>query len=178
MEMTMGRDIDSLTVAYNSDDIITRLYVEGEYSDYGYVGIDDVNPTGLSYLMNFDYYKSIGLFTDEHQEALDKYYADMKAAIDTVRDVANDILEKENSLNELWGQINYVIYPITGGKIGSVMVGGTVATDKREILSGENVTVIQSNGVYREMIMTANAKDYTFQSTDTHVIKFITLPSG
>ena len=48
-EMTMGRDITSLAVEFNSDDIITRLYVEGEYGDDGYVGIDDVNPTGLSY---------------------------------------------------------------------------------------------------------------------------------
>ena len=72
-EMTMGRDIDSLSVEFNSDDIITRMYVEGEYGEDGYVGIDDVNPTGLSYLMNFDYYKSIGAFTDEHQAALDKY---------------------------------------------------------------------------------------------------------
>lgn len=69
VEMTMGRDIDSLSVSYNSEDIITRLYVEGEYSDFGYVGIDDINPTGLNYLMNFDYYRSIGLFTEEHEVA-------------------------------------------------------------------------------------------------------------
>lgn len=48
-EMTMGRDIESLAVEYNSEDIITRLYVEGEYGEDGYVGIDDVNPTGLTY---------------------------------------------------------------------------------------------------------------------------------
>lgn len=77
-EMTMGKDIDSLAVEYSSDDIITRLYVEGEYGDDGYVGIDDVNPTGLSYLMNFDYYKNIGVFTDTHQSALDSYYSEMK----------------------------------------------------------------------------------------------------
>ena len=67
-ELYVGKNLDALSVEYSSDDIITRLYVEGEYGDYGYVGIDDVNPTGLSYLLNFDYYKSIGLFTDEHQQ--------------------------------------------------------------------------------------------------------------
>ena len=99
-EVTMGRDIESLSVSYDSDNIITRLYVEGGYGEDSYVGIDNVNPTGLTYLLNFDYYKSIGLFTDEHQKALDKYYADMKAAIDDIRAVAGDIGTKENALNE------------------------------------------------------------------------------
>ncbi len=38
-------------------DVITRLYIEGEYGDNGYVGIDGVNPTGLPFLLNFDYYR-------------------------------------------------------------------------------------------------------------------------
>lgn len=71
--MIVGKNLSALTVDYDSDCIVTRLYVEGEYSEDGYVGIDDVNPTGLSYLLNFDYYKKLGLFTDEHQAALDRY---------------------------------------------------------------------------------------------------------
>lgn len=38
-------------------DVVTRLYVEGEYGGNGYVGIDGVNPTGLPFLLNFDYYR-------------------------------------------------------------------------------------------------------------------------
>lgn len=30
-------------------DVVTRLYVEGEYSDNGYVGIEPVNPTGCRF---------------------------------------------------------------------------------------------------------------------------------
>ena len=45
----------------------TRLYVEGEYGDNGYVGIDDVNPTGLPFLLNFDYYRELGVFTEKHE---------------------------------------------------------------------------------------------------------------
>lgn len=178
VEMTMGRDIDSLSVSYNSEDIITRLYVEGEYSDFGYVGIDDINPTGLNYLMNFDYYRSIGLFTEEHEVAQAKYYADMKAAIDAIREVSVDLLEKENELNVLWGQIDYLLYHITDGTIGTPIVSGTVDPEKQEIVAGDKVIVVQGDNVYREEIMTSDAKDHVFSNTDTHVIKFITLPSG
>ena len=75
IEMTMGKDLESLSVEYNSDDIVTRLYVEGEYAEHDYVGIDDLNEQlpGLSYLLNFDYFKELGLFTATHQQALDDY---------------------------------------------------------------------------------------------------------
>lgn len=82
----IGRDLDGLDVAYNSEDIITRLYVEGEYSDFGYIGIDDVNPTGLTYLLNFDYYKKVGLFTDVHQEAYDAYINAITAVNSTIKE--------------------------------------------------------------------------------------------
>ena len=59
LEGTIGVNLDSLSVNYNSTDIVTRLYVEGEYEEDGYVGIDAVNPTGLNYIFNFDYYKDI-----------------------------------------------------------------------------------------------------------------------
>lgn len=38
-------------------DVVTRLYVEGEYADSGYVGIDGENPTGLPFLLDFSYYR-------------------------------------------------------------------------------------------------------------------------
>jgi len=128
-------------VEFNSSDIITRLYVEGEYGEDGYVGIDDVNPTGLSYLMNFDYYKSLGMFTDEHQAALDTYYEEMGKSIAVIKEVATTVGEKENRLNNLWGQINYVLYPIENGEVVKKIVGGSVAAEKLEILQGNELTV-------------------------------------
>ena len=50
-------------------DVVTRLYVESEYSDNGYVGIEPVNPTGLPFLLDFDYYRELGVFTEEHETA-------------------------------------------------------------------------------------------------------------
>ena len=176
-EMTMGKDIESLTVTYNSDDIITRLYVEGEYSDDGYVGIDDVNPTGLTYLMNFDYYKEIGLFTDDHQEALDLYYSEMKKAIDVIRSVAGDINTKENNLNKLWGQINYVIYPVSNGAITKKIIGGTVTAEQLEITEGNEIVIIPSDKKYRTVTAGANGS-LSLTTDDLYAIKFISKPSA
>lgn len=176
-EIVMGRDIDSLSVEYNSDDIITRLYVEGEYGDYGYVGIDEVNPTGLTYLMNFDYYKEIGMFTDEHQAALDKYYTDIAAANAAIREVASAIGDKENELNSLWGQIDYVLYPVENGEIVKNIVGGEVQAEELNIVSGDEVTILRNDVTYR--IETANESGAIgLTAEDIYVIKFITLPAG
>lgn len=68
-EMYIGKDLNALTVKQDSSSIITRLYVEGQYTDDAFVSIDKVHPNGLSYILNFDYYKELGLFTDAHQAA-------------------------------------------------------------------------------------------------------------
>jgi phage minor structural protein len=50
MELSIGKNLSSIEQTPDTKNIITRLYVEGEYTEDGYVGIDDVNPTGLSFL--------------------------------------------------------------------------------------------------------------------------------
>lgn len=70
-EVTYGKNISNLENKPDSSSLVTRLYVQGDYTDFGYVGIDDAsqNETGLNFILNFDYYKEIGAFTDEHQAA-------------------------------------------------------------------------------------------------------------
>ena len=46
LEMMLDKNLAQMTRARDSSDLITRLYVQGEYGDLGYIGIDDVNPTG------------------------------------------------------------------------------------------------------------------------------------
>lgn len=57
MELNFGKNLTTIERKEDAADVVTRLYVEGEYTDNGYVGIDDVNPTGLPFLLNFDYYR-------------------------------------------------------------------------------------------------------------------------
>lgn len=69
MELNFGKNLDSIDRKEDASNIVTRLYVEGEYGDHGYVGIDGVNPTGLPFLLNFDYFQQLGVFTAEHEQA-------------------------------------------------------------------------------------------------------------
>lgn len=148
-ELYIGKNLDSLSVEYDSENIVTRLYVEGEYGDYGYVGIDDVNPTGLSYLLNFDYYKELGVFTEEHQKALDDYLKYMKEATAKIMAKSAEINEKETELNGLWGQIPYTIYQVKNGEIvkdsaGNLVTvyGGGATLEDRDIKQGDSLVIL------------------------------------
>lgn len=148
-ELYIGKNLDSLSVEYDSESIVTRLYVEGEYGDYGYVGIDDVNPTGLSYLLNFDYYKELGVFTDEHQKALDDYLKYMKEATAKIMAKSSEINKKETELNGLWGQIPYTIYQVKNGEIVKdsagnpvTVYGGGATLEDRDIKQGDSLVIL------------------------------------
>lgn len=70
-EMYIGKNLNGIAVDSSTENIITRLYVEGEYGDQGYVGIDDAesNTNHFPFLMNFDYYRALGTFTQTHEAA-------------------------------------------------------------------------------------------------------------
>ena len=114
-------------------DVITRLYVEGEYGDNGYVGIDGVNPTGLPFLLNFDYSRESGVFTEEHEEALAEYLRDIAVAKADSSKMAGELIDLDNRLNELWGQIDYVLYVLEDGQITRTILGGEAKEEQAEI---------------------------------------------
>ena len=111
-ELTVGKNLNSVSVKYDSDSIVTRLYVEGEYSDFGYVGIDDVNPTGLNYLLNFDYYKDLGLFKQEHQNALDTYVNAAAAKKTEIRAAQADLNAATDKVYHAVGDTPFTIYTL------------------------------------------------------------------
>lgn len=112
MEMSLNKNLSRMSRLRDSSDLITRLYVEGEYGDLGYVGIDDVNPTGLPYLLNFDYYQEIGAMTPEQVAAVQDYItnsANIRGQISTKTQ------ENETKITQLvrnWGAQGYVLYPV------------------------------------------------------------------
>lgn len=172
-ELTIDKNMSSLTVQTDTSNMVTRLYVEGEYGEFGYVGIDDVNPTGLSYLMDFDYYREIGLFTQTHQTALNTYLAQMPAKITQIKQEMATILTYEDQLNQLWGQIDYVIYVLDNGSIDRMIEGGTVLPGQEVIGPTDEIVVLPTTGNYRTVVGPNN-----FTSSDEYAVKFITLPSG
>lgn len=170
-EFVVGKNLKTLSTKFDSSDIVTRLYVEGEYGDYGYVGIDDVNPTGLSYLLNFDYYKDIGLFTQRHQDALDDYLTNVLDAATNVRTIMARLNTIANRLNNAWGQIKYVVYRLENGAVASYVLGGGATDEDAELKSTDSIVIIQANDKYRKGAP-------NFNTTDQAAVKYVTPASA
>lgn len=69
-----GINLESIERTINSDEFVTKLIVtqsQSDYADEGFVSITnaDSNPSGESYILNFDYYYSQGLLDREIVEA-------------------------------------------------------------------------------------------------------------
>lgn len=174
-ELMVGRNMSSLAPEYDSKDIITRLYVEGEYGDYGYVGIDDVNPTGLNFIVNFDYYRQVGLFEDVHETALATYLTDIKEVNDRIKEQMAHINAYNDTLATNWGVIKYVVYKLESGAITRTILGNGATTDEAAFHGGDELYIVQSDGKYRMEMLTS---DPTFLTTDTYAVKMIEKAAG
>lgn len=174
-EMLMGKNLSSLSVEQNSENIVTRLYVEGEYGDMGYVGIDDVNPTGLSFLLNFDYYKEIGMFTAEHQAALDTYLQDIAAAKTAAYANSEALMALYNQLNGLIGQCKFVFYFISNGAVTDTALGGGASEDAVPIVVDDELVILKATGNYRTVTVEGG---FAFASNDRYAFKFVTPTSA
>lgn len=174
-ELFIGKNLNSLDVKYDSTSIVTRLYVEGTFDEDNYLTINSVNPTGLSYLQDFSYYKEIGLYTDEHEAATQKYYEDIKKADETLETAVGEAVEKEDELNGLWGQVKAIYFPIKDGALdndNAVIINEADETDKT-IGTGDIFVIEQSDHTYRD-----EKYPLTIRSSDICAVKFVTLPAG
>lgn len=179
-EVGTAYGVTAISSELDSTDIITRLYVEGEYADDGYVGIDDVNPTGLSYLLNFDYYKEVGLFTERHQAALDTYLTDMPAVVRSIREYSAAIAQKANEANNLWGQWNFVEYVLSNGNITRTIYSGIATEEDHGTIQEGDVLIISSRTAgategeytynYRKVTVESG---FAFNAEDEYAVKLI-----
>ena len=89
-----GINLQSIERTVNSDEIVTKLIVDlsqSEYVDEGYVSIANSpsNPSGESYILNFDYYYSQGLLNREEVES------DKKVFIENLKTINLTLQEQE-----------------------------------------------------------------------------------
>ena len=177
IEIEVGRNTGTMSVNDNSEDIVTRLYVEGEYGDYGYVGIDDVNPTGLSYIFNFDYYREIGLFGPTHETALATYITDARTVKNQISANQEMQIEYEEQANNLIGQCRLVVYYTATGFINPKFIYGNPSEEEQTLSVGDEVVVLNSNGTFRyATIETTPAA--LIQTGDYGIAKFATKAAG
>ena len=177
LEGVVGVNLDALVVTPESNDIVTRLYVEGEYADDGYIGIDSVNPTGLSYIMNFDYYRSLGLFTAAHETALNDYYAAAYSIKHDITTAAQALTTAENNVNNYIGQCKLVVYYDAGGYTTPKYVYGDPTAEQQALHEGDTVIVLNSNKTFRKVTCPASPASL-IGSSDYGIAKFITPAAG
>ena len=180
LEGEVGRNLNAISVKHDSSNIATRIYVEGEYGDYGYVGIDDVivdgAAWGLPFVLNFDYYREIGMFKQSHETALATY-------LSSIRSVKAQIMQKgvllnqcEDDLNTLIGQCKFALYYKSSGYITPAYKYGGI-TDLQALLTvGDDVVVLKSNNTLEYTTWPSNPT--TLMSSAYGVAKFVTKPSG
>lgn len=176
-EGEIGRNLKSISVQYKSDDIITRLYVEGEYGDFGYIGIDDVNPTGLTYIFNFDYYREIGVFKQRHEEALQTYLTDIQNVNTRIRANAQLINAQNNLINAKIGQCKVALFYPSHGYDDPIYTYGDLTTAQKTLTPGDEVIVLNSDGTYRSEIVVSNPESL-IHSGDYGIAKFSTSTFG
>ena len=176
MELNFGKNLTNVTRKENTENIVTRLYVEGEYTDYGYVGIDDVNPTGLPFLFDFSYYKELGIFKENHQQALDRYILEAQTIRREGMTHSALALTKETELIQLWGQIDYVLYVLAHGAVERRITGGDASGGDIAIAEHDELVVLKADGTYDRITATIN--EPAFDSTARYAIKFLTKPTA
>lgn len=160
LEMNYGRNVDKLTRKLDTSKLITRLYVEGEYGDFGYVGIDDAsaNTNKTPFILNFDYYKQIGLFTTAHETAVNTYISKYKLYTGRIKTNMAQMLERQKDLAKQIGTCDYIYAPVVNSEIQlSDIIRKPGMPDTATFLEGDNVAVVEGR-------MDAYDGDYQYTS--------------
>ena len=147
-ELNYGRALGGISRKLDTGALITRLNVEGEYGDTGYIGIESVN-NELGFLTDFSYFESLGMFTATHQTALDTYLANAQAVKTLIKGVVADINDRETAINSLWGS-DYAVY-----NVSSVISPTTISlaevystTDSSVFEAEDNIILMNTNGTH------------------------------
>lgn len=144
-EITFGKNTDSIDHKPNSSNIVTRLYVQGDYLDQGYVGIDDAddNTYHLNFICNFDYYKQIGVFTAEHQRALDNFLNEKSTATRNLSMATDIMLDRSKMFAKIIGTYPVIYYKISDGKMSVLHTVNDPTSKHMEIKLGNEIGIVQ-----------------------------------
>lgn len=171
MELLFGKNVDKISRTLASDSLVTRLYVEGEYGDFGFVGIEDAQVDGedygLPFILNFDYYDEIGVLTQEQKDAIEAYKGDYKEVIANISENAGQLLEKNAELIELIGVAGYVF---VDGDV--TYIGGTFADDSEKTINdGDRIALFTQPSA--SMVERAEYSYTTYNSALTYDVPYI-----
>lgn len=187
-EGEVGKNLSTISEKKDSSNIATRIYIEGEYGDYGYVGIDDVkvdasgnidpNGTewGLPFLLNFDYYRELGMFKQTHENALATYLTNIRAKKKQIRQKGAELVLCEDTINDLIGQCKLVVYYKANGYTNPKYTYGDMTDEQKHLAIGDDVVVLNNNSTCNYTKWPSNPS--SIMASAYGVAKFVTKASG
>lgn len=187
-EGTIGRNLTAMTINNDSGNICTRVYVEGEYGDFGYVGIDDVKvdengvpdengtPWGLPFVVNFDYYRSIGVFKQQHETALSNYLRDIRKIKADIMEAGVVLTSIEDNVNTMIGQCKVAVYYTDNGFVTPTYTYGDMTIEQMSLHMGDEIVILYRDKTY---IYGEWSGDSSVLLENSYgVAKFVTKPLG
>lgn len=110
-----GINLSSISRSINSDEFVTKLIVGQSSSDYTDSGVLDIseaksNPTGESYILNFDYYLKQGLINNP-----EKFKTDLLTFNQNIKKINNELQNYNKEYTQLGNvheraSVNYTLY--------------------------------------------------------------------
>ena len=188
VEGGVGRNLSALTVSNDSSNIATRVYIEGEYGEFGYVGIDDVrvdangNPSptgtewGLPFLINFDYYRQIGVFKASHEAALATYLTSIRNEKALIREKGAGIINIDDEINSMIGQCKCVVYYKAQSLVTPAHNYGGCTEEQSVLNYGDDVVILRNNGSISYETWASNPAGQLEEAYG--VVKFVTKAAG
>ena len=188
LEGEVGRNLTALNVTQNSSNISTRVYVEGEYGDYGYVGIDDVkvdengNPDeegtawGLPFILNFDYYRQLGVFKPSHEAALATYLTNIRGKKAEISAKGAELIACEDAINQLIGQCKCVVYYKDESLVTPAHNYGGCTPEQAALATDDDVVILRDNGTISYEKWTGQGAPQLANAYG--VVKFVTKAAG
>ena len=197
LEGEVGRNLEALTVKHDSSNLATRVYIEGEYGDFGYVGIDDVivdanydpvpvdsegEPTqegtrwGLPFMLNFDYYREIGAFKQVHETALSTYLTAIRAKKAEISAKGIELTACEDSINTMIGYCKLAVYYKTKGYVTPMYTFGDITEGQAVLHTTDEVVLLKNDGEIEYIEWPSNPA--TVMTNAYGVAKFVTKAAG
>lgn len=181
MEITFGKNTEQIRRRLDSSALVTRLYVQGDYTDNGYVGIEDAkkNESGLGYIFNFDYYRETGVFTQAHEDALAAFIESSGVSSRQISEKTQQKLALEREFGDVVSTYGAVYYKVVGSELAEPWVINKVRASQIPLAGDDEVCFVKMNGnTCTEYEYGKYAGPEVLDVGVTHVVKFITTING
>lgn len=152
----IGKNMKSFKRTRNTTDFITRLYVIDQTTESGYIGIEDVNPLGTSFILDFDYFKEAGMLSQEQISAIDTYKSTITGIAKEYRSEINELYLRQNTVNGLVGQAPFAFASAANASSTNIVIGPKTAYNGAdEPACGDTLYVKTSYNTWQDLSVIA-----------------------